>query len=152
MGYKDYYDYEDIMRETGKSLSSVKKWRLKVEELSGYTFKKVRMRVSRKRVRDVYQFSEEEFNKFVCLSKRIEETNNLAKSVVDIWGDLKLREEQQLRSDVKLLLDWVEELSALNKQREMEVSFLRGKLAKVEERLVALEEQKSQKWRPFKKA
>lgn len=94
MAYKEYYDYKDIMNATGKSFSSVKKWRITVERLSGHEFKKTRMRVSRRRVQDMYQFTEDEFDKFIRLSERINETKNMAQSVVEIWGDLKAREER----------------------------------------------------------
>ena len=42
MAYKDYYDYKDIMEATGKSYSAIKKWRISIERLSGYEFKKVK--------------------------------------------------------------------------------------------------------------
>lgn len=40
MAYKDYYEYKDIIEATGKSYSAVKKWRISIERLSGYEFKK----------------------------------------------------------------------------------------------------------------
>ena len=89
MAYKDYYEYEDIMEATGKSYSAVKKWRISIERLSGYEFKKVKIHVTRKHVKDHYQFTGEEFEKFIKLSKRIDEIKNMTKAVTDIWGDLK---------------------------------------------------------------
>lgn len=149
MVYKDYKDYRDIMQATGKSYSSVKKWRLKVEELSGYEFKKTRMRVSRRRVQDVYQFTEEEFDKFVRLSKRIDETNNLAQSVVEIWGDLKARRERQLYKRVFTLEKIVERLTEANMRLEKAMPSLGWQTQKIEtleERLKALEEKQTQSW------
>ncbi len=55
------------------------------------------MRVSRRRVQDVYQFTDEEFDKFIRLSNRIDETNNMTQSVIEIWGDLKIAEERKLK-------------------------------------------------------
>ena len=77
MAYKDYYEYKDIVEATGKSYSSIKKWRISIERLSGYKFKKVKIHVTRKHVKDHYQFTEEEFEKFIKLSKRIDETTKL---------------------------------------------------------------------------
>ncbi|OLF49926.1 hypothetical protein BU200_04835 [Streptococcus acidominimus] len=128
------------MEATGKSFSSVKKWRLKVEELSGHEFKKTRMRVSRRRVQDIYQFTKEEFDKFVKLSKRIDETNNLSQSVVAIWGDLKARRERQLYRDVYTLKNTVNELIKANKGKDITVSVLTSSLKRLEERLETLEE------------
>ena len=100
MAYKDYYEYEDIMEATGKSYSAVKKWRISIERLSGYEFKKVKIHVTRKHVKDHYQFTEEEFEKFIKLSKRIDETKNMTEAVTAIWGDLESAEERALKQDV----------------------------------------------------
>lgn len=139
MAYKDYYDYKDIMNATGKSFSSVKKWRLKVEELSGHEFTQTKMRVSRRRVQNVYQFTEDEFNKFVRLSERISETNNMAQSVVEIWGDLKDRQRRQLHRDVYTLKNTVGELLKANNQKDITLSILTDRVKKLEERLKELE-------------
>lgn len=139
MAYKDYYDYKDIMNATGKSFSSVKKWRLKVEELSGHEFTQTKMRVSRRRVQNVYQFTEDEFNKFVKLSKRIDETNNLALSVTEIWGNLKDKQRRQLYRDVYNLKNAVEELKKANTSKDVTISILRDRVKKLEERLKELE-------------
>lgn len=128
------------MEATGKSFSSVKKWRLKVEELSGHEFTQTKMRVSRRRVQNIYQFTREEFEKFIKLSKRIDETNNLAQSVVDIWGDLKARRERQLYRDVFTLKNAVEGLKTANKNKDVTISVLMGRVKRLEERLEDLEE------------
>lgn len=54
---KNYYEYKDIMEATGKSYSAVKKWRISIERLSGYEFKKVKIHVTSKHVKDHYQFA-----------------------------------------------------------------------------------------------
>ena len=133
MPNKNYYEYEDIMEATGKSYSAVKKWRISIERLSGYEFKKVKIKVTRKHVKDHYQFTEEEFEKFIKLSKRIDETKNMTEAVTAIWGDLKSAEERALKQDVAELKNDVNfKLISL----EMDLK----KLKKLEERLEALEE------------
>lgn len=139
-----YKEYKDIMNATGKSFSAVKKWRLKIEELSGHEFKKTRMRVSRRRVQDVFQFTEEEFDKFIRLSARIDETKNLAQSVVEIWGDLKAREERLLKQDVANLKASNNKLILANKNKGIAISVLEQKVQKLEERLELLEEHQNQ--------
>ena len=94
MAYKDYYEYKDIVEATGKSYSAIKKWRISIERLSGYKFKRVKIHVTRKHVKDHYQFTEEEFEKFIKLSRRIDETKKMSESVIEIWGDLKSVEER----------------------------------------------------------
>ncbi|HEM3629334.1 TPA: hypothetical protein U1C40_001354 [Streptococcus suis] len=128
------------MQATGKSFSSVKKWRLKVEELSGHEFTQTKMRVSRRRVQNVYQFTEDEFNKFVRLSERINETNNMAQSVVEIWGNLKDKQRRQLYRDVYTLKNTVEKLQKADSQKDITLSILRDRVKKLEERLQKLED------------
>lgn len=143
MAYKDYYEYKDIMEATGKSYSAVKKWRISIERLSGYEFKKVKIKVTRKHVKDHYQFTEEEFEKFIKLSKRIDETKNMAEAVTAIWGDLKSAEERALKIDVAELKKFQEKQKESNKSTAFQIISLKNdirRLQKLEERLEALEE------------
>ena len=140
MAYKEYYDYKDIMNATGKSFSSVKKWRITVERLSGHEFKKTRMRVSRRRVQDVYQFTEDEFDKFISLSERINETKNMAQSVVEIWGDLKAREERQLKQDIIDMKITINKLVNAHNLKNATMTTLENRVQKLEEGFEELEE------------
>ncbi|HEM6390939.1 TPA: hypothetical protein U2D13_000556 [Streptococcus suis] len=135
-----YKEYKDIMKATGKSVTSVKKWRLKIEELSGHEFKKTRMRVSRRRVQDVYQFTDEEFDKFIRLSNRIDETNNMAQSVIEIWGDLKTAEERKLKKDVADMKVTLNKLVKAHNNKNLTISALENKVRRLEERQQELEE------------
>ncbi|GAA0055274.1 UNVERIFIED_CONTAM: hypothetical protein KB571_06000 [Streptococcus canis] len=143
MAYKDYYEYKDIMEATGKSFSSVKKWRITVERLSGHEFKKTRMRVSRRRVQDVYQFTEDEFDKFIRLSELINKTKNMAQSVVKIWGDLKAREERRLKQDVADMKVTLNKLVKAHNTKNITISVLEKKVQKLEERIEDLEDNQS---------
>lgn len=143
MPNKNYYEYEDIMEATGKSYSAVKKWRISIERLSGYEFKKVKIKVTRKHVKDHYQFTEEEFEKFIKLSKRIDETKNMTEAVTAIWGDLKSAEERALKQDVAELKKFKEKQKDSNKSTAFQIISLKNdirRLQKLEERLEALEE------------
>ncbi|HEL2151160.1 hypothetical protein [Streptococcus suis] len=135
-----YKEYKDIMKATGKSVTSVKKWRLKIEELSGHEFKKTRMRVSRRRVQDVYQFTDEEFDKFIRLSNRIDETNNMTQSVIEIWGDLKIAEERKLKKDVADMKVTLNKLVKAHNNKNLTISALENKVRRLEERQQELEE------------
>lgn len=143
MAYKDYYEYNDIVEVTGKSYSAIKKWRISIERLSGYKFKKVKIHVTRKHVKDHYQFTEEEFQKFIKLSKRIDETKKMSESVIEIWGDLKSAEERALKIDVAELKKFQEKQKESNKNTAFQLISLKNdikRLQKLEERLEALEE------------
>lgn len=143
MTYKDYYEYKDIVEATGKSYSAIKKWRISIERLSGYKFKKVKIHVTRKHVKDHYQFTEEEFEKFIKLSKRIDETKKMSESVIEIWGDLKSAEERALKIDVAELKKFQEKQKESNKSTAFQIISLKNdikRLQKLEERIEALEE------------
>ena len=143
MAYKDYYEYKDIVEATGKSYSAIKKWRISIERLSGYKFKKVKIHVTRKHVKDHYQFTEEEFEKFIKLSKRIDETKKMSESVIEIWGDLKSAEERALKIDVAELKKFQEKQKESNKNTSFQIISLKNdirRLQKLEERLESLEE------------
>ena len=143
MAYKDYYEYKDIVEATGKSYSAIKKWRISIERLSGYKFKKVKIHVTRKHVKDHYQFTEEEFEKFIKLSKRIDETKKMSESVIEIWGDLKSAEERALKIDVAELKKFQEKQKESNKSAAFQIISLKNdikRLQKLEERIEALEE------------
>lgn len=146
MAYKDYYEYKDIVEATGKSYSAIKKWRISIERLSGYKFKKVKIHVTRKHVKDHYQFTEEEFKKFIKLSKRIDETKKMAESVIEIWGDLKSAEERALKIDVAELKKFQEKQKESNKSTAFQIISLKNdikRLQKLEERIEALEEKQA---------
>lgn len=143
MAYKDYYEYKDIVEATGKSYSAIKKWRISIERLSGYKFKKVKIHVTRKHVKDHYQFTEEEFEKFIKLSRRIDETKKMSESVIEIWGDLKSAEERALKRDVAELKKFQEKQKESNKSTAFQIISLKNdikKLKQLEERIEALEE------------
>ena len=143
MAYKDYYEYKDIVEATGKSYSAIKKWRISIERLSGYKFKKVKIHVTRKHVKDHYQFTEEEFKKFIKLSKRIDETKKMSESIIEIWGDLKGAEERALKIDVAELKKFQEKQKESNKSTAFQIISLKNdikKLKQLEERIEALEE------------
>ncbi|MEZ7650289.1 hypothetical protein [Streptococcus sp. 27098_8_86] len=143
MPNKNYYEYKDIMEATAKSYSAVKKWRISIERLSGYEFKKVKIKVTRKHVKDHYQFTEEEFEKFIKLSKRIDETKNMTEAVTAVWGDLKSAEERALKQDVVELKEFKEKQKESNKNTAFQIISLKNsirRLEKLEERLEALEE------------
>ena len=143
MAYKDYYEYKDIVEATGKSYSAIKKWRISIERISGYKFKKVKIHVTRKHVKDHYQFTEEEFEKFIKLSKRIDDTKKMSESIIEIWGDLKGAEERALKIDVAELKKFQEKQKESNKSTAFQIISLKNdikKLKQLEERIEALEE------------
>ncbi|MGT2624845.1 hypothetical protein AB1395_09955 [Streptococcus pluranimalium] len=137
-------DYKDIAKLTGRSVSTVKKWRLKIEELSGYEFEKTKARVSKRSVQVYFVFSKEEVAKFVELSKEITRTNDLDNSVKKVWSDLNAQLERDLGQEIRDLRLWIgkytletnkriEALETANKELRQELSRLKEKQEEIEE-------------------
>ncbi|WP_369966346.1 hypothetical protein [Streptococcus ferus] len=137
-------DYKDIARLTGRSVSTVKKWRLKIEELSGYEFEKTKARVSKRSVQVYFVFSKEEVAKFVELSKEITRTNDLDNSVKKVWGDLNAQLERDLGQEIRELRLWIgkytletnkriEALETANKKFRQDLSRLKERQEQMEE-------------------
>ena len=93
-------DYKDIAKQTGKSVSTIKKWRKKIENLSGYKFTKTKARVSRRSVQVFFDFSKDEIAKFIELSKEIDKTKDLDSSIKKVWGDLNTQQARSLEEDL----------------------------------------------------
>ena len=65
-GIMNEYDYQEVVdRVDGlNSVSTLKKWRLKIESLTGTQFKESRVRTGRKSYSKVYLFTEDDLNHF----------------------------------------------------------------------------------------
>lgn len=78
------------------------------------------------------------------MSARIDETKNLAQSVVEIWGDLKAREYRLLKQNVSNLISKQNKMVEADKNKSIKLSILENKVQKLEERLELLEENQNQ--------
>ena len=61
----DYYNYQETIQEIDglESISTLKKWRLKISKLTGHQFKESRVQTGRKSYSKVYIFSDDELDK-----------------------------------------------------------------------------------------
>ncbi|MFD3122875.1 hypothetical protein, partial [Streptococcus agalactiae] len=98
-------DYKQIALKTNKSVSTIKKWRLRIETLYGYRFKKVRRRVSKRSTQVFFDFTEAEVTKFISLSKLVDKTKKLDDSIKEVWGDSKAQSERDIKSELEMLSD-----------------------------------------------
>lgn len=137
------------MELTGKSLTTVKRWRREIERISGYHFKRVRERISYNRTVDRYYFTEDELDNFITLSTLVDESKNLEQSIIAIWGDLKQKKAQEreemidnLVTSHHQLLNQVNQLKNdlhITKKRLSILERLEQVVKDYEERLSALE-------------
>lgn len=149
-------DYNDIAKQTGKSISTIKKWRKKIEKLSGYDFTKTKARVSRHSVQIFFDFSKDEVTKFIELSKEIDKTKDLDGSIKKVWGDLNTQQAQSLEEDLlELEFDFYTFKKEINKTittLQADNRMLSQRLTSILERLDELEDdQKTGFFKKFKK-
>lgn len=104
------YNMQDIVVLTGRSYSTVKKWRIAIEKIAGYKFNVKEVKVNKKHYRGVYCFSDEEKNNFIKLSLLIQKTNNINSSVIKIWGEKKNVDDIYMRNKLLDLESEVKEL------------------------------------------
>ena len=66
------YDYQEVVdRVDGlNSVSTLKKWRLKIESLTGTQFNESRVRTGRKSYSKVYLFTEDDLNHFQAIADK----------------------------------------------------------------------------------
>lgn len=145
-----HIDYKLISSKTGKSVSTIKKWRLRIEKLSGYSFKKDKHKVSRYSTQVFYEFTDEEVSKFIEVNNIVNRTNNLDQAIKQVWGDL----DTQLQQDSKeMIADLRNDFQSYKKKSLLLIQSL-GKqnhslsqrLTTLNERLDKLEEEKDKKF------
>ena len=103
---------QDLVALTGRSYTTIKKWRLAIEKISDYKFKVREVRVNKKQSRNVFYFTEEEKNMFCELARLISKTNNIYSSVIEVWGEKKNVDEIYMRDKLLELENKVKELSS----------------------------------------
>lgn len=61
----NYFDYNQIIQQVSglNSVSTLKKWRLKIEQLTGHTFQEDRIRTGKRSYSKVYLFTESDIEK-----------------------------------------------------------------------------------------
>lgn len=149
-------DYKDVAKQTGKSISTIKKWRKKIENLSGYEFTKTKARVSRHSIQVFFDFSKDEVAKFIELSKEIDKTKDLDSSIKKVWGDLNTQQAQSLEEDLlELEFDFYNFKKEINKTLmtlQADNRMLSQRLTSMLKRLDELEDdQKTGFFKKFKK-
>lgn len=71
--------------------------------LSGYKFKKVRRRVSKRSTQVFFDFTEVEVTKFIVLSHLVDKSKKLDDSIKEVWGDSKAESERDIKNELKML-------------------------------------------------
>ncbi|HGA2942779.1 hypothetical protein ACFKI6_01090 [Streptococcus agalactiae] len=78
---------------------------MRIENLSGYQFKKVRRKVSKRSTQVLFDFTDAEVAKFIILSQLVDKTKKLDDSIKKVWGDSKAQSERDIKKEVDMLSD-----------------------------------------------
>ena len=130
-------DYKDIAREVGRSPTTIRKWCPRITELSGHTFTTKSIYQGRSKAPlKKYVFSDNDLIKFKELAKLLSETNDFNYSVYEVYGNLKAKQERDLRKDIDDLedycLDKIESLVEQIKNLETNNQLLSNRIATLE--------------------
>ena len=94
-------DWKYIARKVNRSPTTVRKWCPRITELSGHVFTYKSIYQGRKKAPlKKYVFSDDDLVKFKELAKLLTETNDFNYSVYEVYGNLKVKRERDLRNDI----------------------------------------------------
>lgn len=152
-GVEEIMDYKALSQEVGKSVSTLKRWKRKIEELSDYDFEESTIRIGRGRnYQKIPVFTSHEVEKFKELSLAIEDLGQ-DEAIRKVWGDkipsqkaLYLQMKNIARALTKHRKDVKEQLSSL----ESENNFLRREIRNLKQEMDSLKESQYKKRRLFK--
>lgn len=99
----NHIDYEELARKVKKSVSTIKKWRSKIETLSGYEFSFYKVPIGRTRGYNWKpNFTHDEALKFSEVAKMLADKTKLDEAIKQVWGDLNARlEQERVNSQIK---------------------------------------------------
>lgn len=149
------YYYEDIEKKTGKSHSTVKRWRREIEKIAGYKFEQEYIRTSKKTYNWIYVFTEDEVRKFVLLADELCFGEKLDSSIKKVWGDLDAQLEKNLSEEIGNLWGAFKKyqikVSQDIKELEDRNTGLAQRVSALETKLKELEEEKSKGFFSFRR-
>ncbi len=136
-----HIDYKYVSEKVGKSVSTVKKWRSKITELSGYDFSFVKVPIGygkRHGYNWVPNFTDKEVEKFIQTSYLISD-NGLDKAIKMVWGDLNTLLEEERESELSLLRHSLGRLNSSQLALKVEVKSLSSENVKLCQRVHTFE-------------
>ena len=136
-----YIYYKILSEKIGKSVSTIKKWRSKITELSGYEFSFIKIPIGygkRHGYNWVPNFTDEEVEKFIQTSNLIAD-NGLDKAIKMVWGDLNTLLEEERESELSILRHSLGRLNSSQLALKVEVKSLSSENVKLRQRVHTFE-------------
>ena len=136
-----HIDYKQISEKVGKSISTIKRWRSKITELSGYKFSFVKIPIGYGRRHGynwVPNFTDEEVEKIIQTSNLISD-NGLDNAIKMVWGDLNTLLEEERESELSILRHSLGRLNSSQLALKIEVKSLSSENVKLRQRVHTFE-------------
>jgi predicted transcriptional regulator len=92
-------DYNEVAQQVKRSRSTVRKWRSKIEEVSGHKFKSARI----SRSLYGYDFNKAEVKQFIQLAQSLEAGNTLKTAITQSFGNKQLEAFKEKNNRIKKL-------------------------------------------------
>lgn len=145
-------DYKTLALEVGKSVSTLKRWKRKIEEISDYTFNENTVRIGRKQNIQVPHFTSSEVKKFKQMAQLMDKLG-LDNTIRQVWGDKIPSQEglyRQLKNIAHRNAKFREEVRKQWECFEKENNFLRQEIKNLEQEILVLKTLQQKKRRFFK--
>lgn len=146
-------DYKALSQEVGKSVSTLKRWKRKIEEISDYDFEESTIRIGRGRnYQKIPVFTSHEVEKFKQMVLAIKELGQ-DEAIRKVWGNkIPLQEALylQVKNIARAFVKHREEIKKQYSNLENENNFLRSEIGNLEKEITSLKELQQKKRRLFK--
>ena len=146
-------DYKALSQEVGKSVSTLKRWKRKIEELSDYAFNESALRIGRGRNFQKFPaFTSDEVEKFKHVAQVIDKLGQ-DDAIRKVWGNKTPSQEAlylQVKNIARALVKHREDVKKQFSRLESENNFLRREIINLEKEMGSLKELQQKKRRLFK--
>jgi hypothetical protein len=82
-------DIQNLARDLGKSVSTIKRWKKQIEHLAEYEFEEKTVQIGRKQFQKVPNFDSEEVKCFQKMAQLID-SKGLEKAIIEVWGNVRV--------------------------------------------------------------
>lgn len=144
-------EYKALALEVGKSVSTLKRWKRKIEEISDYTFNENTVRIGRKQNIQVPHFTSSEVKKFKQMAQLIDKLGQ-DQAIRHVWGDKIPSQEGLYRQIKNIAYGFAKFRENVKKQwecLEKENKVLRQDIKNLEQEILVLKTTLQQKKRRF---
>ncbi|HGF8364621.1 hypothetical protein [Enterococcus hirae] len=149
------YEYKEVVTqvENLNSVSTLKKWRKKAEELAGVVFTRQRVRLGRHSSKYIFIFSEEDVRKFQIVANKKSELG-LDKAIIFAFAPNKeptMSVSEKISTIIKYICRMESEYDEMIKTTKNEIKSLKSDVKILRERIETLEEKPNGIKRLFQK-